>query len=207
MQITILGSNGKVGRIVTEIALEKGFRVNALVHSHSALDKHPNLKIYKGNIYDSKSLSPAISGSSAVVSCLSSWKSDKKDILSSAMTNLIPLLEKQKINRVISLTGADARAINDDLSLLHKLSHSIIQIVGKSVMADSEKHIKLLEDSELNYSVLRSPIMNSSGKVTYDLTDVRPMPWATINRNAVALAMINLLQIDDYKRRSIYIVR
>jgi putative NADH-flavin reductase len=207
MQITVFGANGRVGSIVVKLALDRGYAVQAFVHKNSNLANDQNLKIIKGDIYNLSDVKKAIKGSDVVISCLSSWGTPKKNILCSAISNIIPAMEDAKIKRLVSLTGADARAANDNLSIMHRLSHVIIKIIGRKVIEDAEKQIKLLEDSSLDYTVLRSPIMNDNGKVEYVLSDKRPLPWATVNRRAVSLAMLKLVSDQTNAGQSPFISR
>lgn len=97
----------------------------------------------------------------------------------------------------------------DNLTNLSKLTHRLLALSpAKKILEDGEKHIKLLEKSDLNWTVLRSPIMNDKGNAKeYLLTGIRPMPWKTINRYSVAIAMIEILKSGEYSKQAPYIVR
>jgi hypothetical protein len=208
MNICLLGANGRVGRLVVNEALDRGHSVVALIHNKSTLSKDKNLKIVKGDIYSQESINEVVKGSDVVISALGSWGTPKKDILSAASERVIPAITSFKVKGFISLTGADARSKHDDLSTIHRSGHSLIKIVGSKVIEDGEKHLRLLADSSISYSVIRSPIMNNWGKQEYSLVSKRPLPWATINRHAVALAMLDLAEDNKgFDRQSPYIVR
>ena len=208
MQITIFGANGKVGSLIIKIALERGYRVVAFAHKSAPRSKDPNLIVHQGDIYDALAVSSAIEGSNAVVSALGSWHTSKKDILSSGMERIIPAMKESGINRVVSLTGADTRAAGDEISLMHKFSYRGINLTNGKIIEDSEKHLQLLEASQLDWTVLRSPIMNERGDINqFKLTDRRPLPWQTINRHSVALSMVNLIVDKNYSKKAPYIIR
>lgn len=197
--IVIFGSAGRVGSLVTEYALADGHTVTAFVHRHHNLPEHQNLTLVQGDIYTSADVEKALKGTDVVLSILSSWGTPKKDVLSAAMANIIPAMKAQKISRIISLTGAEARAAGDALSIIHRLAHIGIGIgigiVGGKVLRDGEKHIELLASSGLDWTVVRSPIMRSGTSQKYRLNKHRPLPWALINREAVARAIAD--QIAD----------
>ena len=198
MRIILFGASGKIGRLVAELALERNYEVTAIVHNRTLDLKHQNLNIIKADIYNKTQLANILKNNAIIISTLSSWHTKQKDILSTAMKNIIPVAETNNITRLISLTGADARAAGDSLSFIHKLSHLGINLTNKKIMSDSESHLKLLEKSKLNWTVIRSPIMNNSGKAeNFKLSLNRPLPWQTISRSSVALSMID--QIDDKK--------
>ncbi|MEO5950285.1 MAG: NAD(P)H-binding protein [Candidatus Saccharimonadales bacterium] len=203
-QVTVFGANGKVGSLIVEELLGRDYKVVAFVHNQSALKQSDQLSIVQGDIYQAIDVEKALDGSEMVISALGSWGTPKKDILATGMSFIIPGMKKRNITKIISLTGADARAKGDKLSLLHRISHIGISIIGHKVLFDGEKHIRLLEESKLDWTVVRSPIMSSSAPVTdmYNLGDRRPAPWKTISRQLVVLSMVDLLENHTWTRRS-----
>lgn len=207
MQVTIFGANGKVGSLITTIALDRGLSVVAFSHKSTPSSNSPKLIVRHGDIYNEKDVLEALSGSSIVISALGSWHTSKKNVLSIGMEKIIPAMQEASITRIISLTGADARASGDELSFIHKISHAAIKATNGKIMRDAEIHISLLEKSMLDWTVLRSPVMNESGRSDYRLTNHRPKPWQTINRHAVALSMVDLVFDNNYSRKAPYISR
>ena len=89
------------------------------------------------------------------------------------------------------------------------LSHAPIKLgPPRKILADGEKHIRLLEESGLDWTVVRSPIMNERGDAMgFKLTDKRPAPWATVNRRSVAAGMLRLVEDRKYSRQAPFITR
>jgi putative NADH-flavin reductase len=209
MQITVFGANGRVGSLVVEQALRQGYKVTAFVHSASGLPPNPNLQVVKGDIYNAADVVAALSGSKVVISALGSWGTPKKDVLTAAMQYIIPAMQVNKRQRIISLTGADARAAGDVMTPIHQLSHVMISLSPglRKILADGEKHIELLEASDLAWTVIRSPVMNEHSEAgRCRLTSRRPLPWATINRHAVANTLVNLIDDNSYNQQAPFIV-
>ena len=63
------------------------------------------------------------------------------------------------------------------------------------MVADGEEHMAVLRASDLDWTVLRSPVMNTLGEETYKLSEKLSGATATIHRQAVAQAMVD--QISD----------
>jgi putative NADH-flavin reductase len=206
MTITVFGASGKVGSLVIEEALRRGHAVVAFAHSQSNLPQKPGLSIKQGDVHDAKAVAEAIKGSAAVISALGSWGTPSKDILSAGMQNIIPAMESSAIERLISLSGSDARAAGDDLSLIHRLSRTAFKVIAGKVLSDGEKHIQLLEASALDWTVLRSPRMSKHGG-GYQLTNKRPLPWASVGRQSVANCLVDLAEANQYARQAPYIAR
>ncbi len=132
-QITVFGASGKVGRLVVAELLGRGHNVVAFVHSQKLTEKDfvrdsvhdakatKNIRIVQGDIYNAVQVAAALSGSQAVISVLGSWGTKRKDILCSAMRAIIPAMEQQHIQRIVSLTGHDARTEGDNIDQFHIL--------------------------------------------------------------------------------------
>lgn len=210
MQVTIFGANGKVGSEVVKYILDKRQdSVVVFVHKHSAFVSGPRLKIVKGDIHSKQDVLNAVEGSDIIVSCLGSWGTKTKDILTVGMANIVEAMTNNHIKRLISLTGTDAVASGDQKSLFSSLTHALIKVSpARKILIDGENHIKIIEASNLDWTILRSPIMNTKGSdKAYTLSLVHPMPWSTVNRNSVALSIIKLLDDTAYLHQAPFITR
>ncbi len=207
MKIIVFGANGRVGSLVVKRCLEQGHNVTAFVRGNHTFQSSPNLSIVQGDIYDSSSIESAIPGHNAVISCLGSWGTPKKDILATAMRTIVPTMEAHGVQRLVSLTGSDARASGDTIDLINRITHPIFSLLAPKIMRDGEEHIQIISKSNLSWTVLRSPVMNDKGRTMYKLRDRRPKPWHTINRNAVAHALVDLAATNDHLKSSPYIYR
>lgn len=197
MNIALFGASGKVGQQVLERLLASGHHVRAFVHGTAPFEATDHLTIIKGDVHSRQDISRALESTDAVISCLGSWGTPKKDILSSAMTNIIPEMEKRGITRIISLTGSGAKAPNETLRFIDTLNRQLLLIAAGKVLLDGESHIDQLSKSDLNWTVLRSPVMTNGSSESYRLSPHAPLPTATIARRAVARAIVDQLTSDS----------
>ena len=198
MVITVFGASGKVGRLVVSEALARGYSVRAFIHRSNILTDHPLLDIMQGDIHDPSSVAQAISGSQAVISALGSWNTAQKDILTSGMQTILPIMKASGIERIVSLTGSAAHAPQEHISPARKLEHIFGSVVARRILIDGEEHIRLLRDSGVDWTVLRSPVMSASPRIFYKLSAKPPKIWETIPRKAVARAMVDQLDGASY---------
>jgi putative NADH-flavin reductase len=206
-QVTVFGANGRVGSLVVRELLTRGYIVMAFVHRSHQLPASERLKIIQGDIYNAEDVDRAIAGSTVVISVLGSWSAPKKDILTVGMTHIIASMQRHGISRIVSLTGAEARASGDDLSIVHRLMHTALRIVAGKVLTDGERHIQLLAQSGLDWTVVRSPVMSArqpSGIVN-DLTMRRPLPWQLIPRRLVVQCTVDLINDTAWLRKAPYL--
>lgn len=207
-QITVFGANGRIGSRVVKLLLSKQYKVVAFVHGQHDFDHNPNLKVIKGDIYNKSDVLKAIKGSEAVVSTLGSWGAPRKDVLTAGMNAIIPAMEAQNVHRIVTLTGSDARVPDDKPSIFHKLSHAFFGAAAPKIMLDGEEHMRLLRSSTLDWTTLRSPVMNDSGfSAEFRLRMHLPGIFATINRDAVANAVVWLAETGEYNHKAPVIYR
>lgn len=208
MQITVFGASGKVGHLVVIEALKRGHKVVGFVHSSSNLPKEKNLQIVNGDVYNPEAVVEAIKGSNAVISALGSWGTPGKDILIAGMTNIIPAMKKNKVSRVVSLTGHGANAPGDKFDVLHTISRWMLVVLAPKILHDGEKHIEQLAETDLDWTVVRSSLMEEHGNPRkFTITSKRPLPLAIIHRKAVASCLVDLAETKQYNKQAPFILR
>lgn len=205
MQVTVFGASGKVGRLVVEELVSRGYEVTVFVHEHNPFGG--DVRAVKGDIHAAADVAKAVQGSDMVVSALGSWGTKHKDIVSAGTRNIIAAMERQGIKRLVTLTGSEARDPTDKTGLFQKASHLAASLLVSKIVRDGEEHIRLLRASQLDWTVIRSPIMNNLGHKGYKLEASWLSHLRTINRQAVAQAMVDQLNDTSYFRQSPIIQR
>jgi putative NADH-flavin reductase len=205
MNITVFGATGHVGSLVVEKLLAGGHNVSAFTHGPHQFADTTRLRIISGDIHNPEDIENALSDSEAVISCLGSWHTPTKDILSAAMTSVVPIAEKHGIKRVISLTGSAACTPGDSLGIIDKLNRSMLSLIAPKILKDGEEHIRLLAESTLDWTVIRSPVMTNNDDADYRLDMNAPSPIATIPRAAVVAALVDSLEDARFIRAAPYI--
>lgn len=199
MNIVVFGASGKVGSLIINELVKRGHNVTGFVYGNNPFKDEKSLKIVIGDIKSANEVANAIKGNEVVISALGSWGTKTKDILSSGMKNIILAMEQSGVKRIVSLTGADARDKGDNPNIIQTLTHSFFGVVAGKIIKDGEDHIKLLRNSDLHWTVVRSPVMKNTGTYgKYRLSSKLPMPWDNINRKNVALAMIDLAENNGH---------
>jgi putative NADH-flavin reductase len=196
MQIPVFGAGGKVGRLVVAEALACGYTVVAFVHSHNPFEPDDNLVLRQGDVYNTDDVAAAIQGSEAVISCLGSWGTKGRDVLSRFTRSVIPAMEQQKIMRLVTLTGIGVQTHPGKLS--RTLLRAMNWLPFGKVFNDAEQHVQLLNVSSLDWTAVCSPVMNNWGGTDYRLSVRLGNPLGTINRRAVATALLEQLQSGNY---------
>ena len=84
----------------------------------------------------------------------------------------------------------------DHLNIVDRINHALLKLAAGKIVKDSEEHINVLSGSNLDWTVIRSPIMSNNQNSIYRLDLRPPSPLATIPRRAVAKALVD--QLDSY---------
>lgn len=202
MNILIFGANGNIGTRVVSSLLNDGHTVKAFVHGASHFPKHELLSVITGDVRSSKDVESALPGVDVVISTLGSWGTKSKDILSTGMQVIIPAMEKAKIQRIISLTGSGVLLPTDNAAWYDRLNPLLLQIVAPKILIDGERHIQELRKSDLDWTVVRSPVMKNGAKNGYVLSDTPPLLWKRAVRDDVAQAIVDLATSNDHVKQA-----
>jgi putative NADH-flavin reductase len=200
MKILVLGASGRLGRNVVTGLLGQGNQVRAFIHSENLLVPHSELELIHGDVHDRIVVEDAVRGVDAVIATLGSATSPLKDVSSSAMRNLIPAMTLSGIRRIVSVTGSAAWREGEQDSPhphLRARREQLMRAIPELVL-DGEKHIRLLENSELHWTVIRAPMLQGEPKRSY-LLSVEPPPPSTLSSYlAAATAVVDQLKSDKW---------
>ncbi len=202
MKVVVFGASGRVGSRVVELLLAEGREVFAVVHTHDIFQGTPHLHVRQLDIHDAKAVADVLADADAVISTLSNWGSEHGDVLAAAMRAIIPAMDAAGVKRIVSLTGNAAFTADDEPTLVQKANRAMLSKVAPKVLADGEAHMAILKESDLDWTVIRSPVMNGLGSESYKLKKELSGGAATINRQAVAKAMVAQLQDGTWLRQT-----
>ncbi len=201
--ILILGSTGKVGQLLTKKLLEKKYFVTALVRNPNKLTIHSsNLKIIQGDVSISKDLAIALNNVDAVISVLGHGFRTPFPIQERTMEVLIPAMEDKKIKRLITITGSDLLVEGDEYPLYAKLQRKLFSMVDPYRMNDAVNQQKILEKSNLDWTVIRTPVHSNAKRTRANITNKKPYLWQTIARATVVEFIADCIESSDYIRKS-----
>jgi putative NADH-flavin reductase len=200
MRILVLGASGRLGRHIVDGLLDRGHSVRAFIHNENVLASHGALEVFQGDVHDPAAISEAVRGVGAVVSALGSAAAPIKDIASSAIKNLMPAMAASGVRRIVSATGSAAWREQERASphpYLLARRERLMQVIPELVI-DGEKHMSLLEDSGLDWIVVRAPQMQGDPSRNYVLSPEPPSPYTISSYLAVATAMVDQLVLDEW---------
>lgn len=202
MKVIVFGASGKVGRLIVSELVKRGYRITAIVFKEDNMEFPKGVRVLQLDVHDELLVREAIKGHEIVISALGSWGTKTKDVLSAGMKSIIPAMKHWNIRRIISLTGADSRFSEDQPPLTSRLARPVLKLIAPKILADGEKHIQLLAESTLQWTVIRSPIMKDGDIQAYKLNNHGCNVWESITRASVVKAMADEIENDQHIRQA-----
>ena len=158
MKIVVFGASRGVGLKVVEQALEAGHTVTAFVRTPSKFTvQHPNLTVCQGDSLDAAAVEKAIAGQDAVISALGPTRPPVPGMMETSARNIVAAMKKHGVRRLVSTTGAGVRQPEDKPQLADHLIGFLLNLLAKSVVLDSAANVKVIQSSDLDWTVVRFP--------------------------------------------------
>lgn len=161
MKIVVFGASRGIGFEIVKQALEAGHNVTAFVRSPEKFTlKHANLSVYQGDSMDAVAVERAITGQEAVTSALGPTRPPVPHMMETSAKNIVSAMKKHGVRRLISTTGARVRQPEDKPKMVDYFIGFLLNLLAKDVVLDSAKNVKVIQGSDLYWTVVRLPRLN-----------------------------------------------
>lgn len=177
MDIAIFGANGPTGRLLTAQALAEGHRVAAFTRNPGSFPlRHPGLRVVGGDVLDPAAVDGAVAGQHVVLSTLGAGYSRKPiAVYSQGTANIIAAMDRHGLKRLVcvSSTALDLHPQQEGGVLFRKvLEPFIINVVGRTLYDDMRRMERLVADSQLAWTVIRSGgLFETAGVTRYEVAE------------------------------------
>jgi putative NADH-flavin reductase len=158
-KIALFGASGKTGHHFLQAALNKGYKVKALVRNPTSFTvRHPNLEVIKGDVLNEEDVSETIKSCHVVVSLFGHVKDSPEWLQTNGTKNIIAAMNNQQVNKIISLSGGGLPYPEKDKpKFADKAIRFIMKIAVPKILNDAIAHHKVLATSGLNWIIVRGP--------------------------------------------------
>jgi putative NADH-flavin reductase len=158
MRLTVFGASGRTGRLLVQQALDAGHNVVAFVRDSTKLSlQSERLTIVQGDVLNAADVEKAVNGSDAVLSTLGQSKGSPKDLQTVATRNMVAAMEKYRVSRLVSLTGAGVDAPEDQPKLINNIIKFALKTLSGVVLQDALGHVEVIKGSNLDWVIVRGP--------------------------------------------------
>ncbi len=212
-KLLILGSTGRTGKYLLVEALARGFEVNILVReAKKTTITSEKLRIFEGTPSNKEDLAKALQGCTHVLSALNiSRNSDfpwsglrtPKDFLEKTIQNLIDLSKTNPIKNVIVISAWGVAETRNYIPSWFRWMIDFSNI--KYGYQGHEQQEKILQNSDLNYVIIRPVALINSEKLKSIIVTKNnfPKPNLLISRKNVAGFMLDLLEKESLNNQVI----
>ncbi len=159
LHIIIFGAGGRIGKLLTQQALDDGYYITGFVQDRQSLAgiSHERLHIYEGDATQRADVNTALPGHDVVISVLGHSRHTPVEMQSDAMRVITHAMQEHKIKRIVSLTGVGVFNAMDSPTILDRFFVSVLMFLQPKRIQDGIKHVQVLKDGDRDWVVLRTP--------------------------------------------------
>jgi putative NADH-flavin reductase len=158
MRLAILGANARTGRLLVQQALDADHDVTAFLRQPDTYPiRHAHLALVKGDSTDAAEVARAIVGADAVLNTIGPVKDAPDGLMQQTAANIVAGMKASGVQRLIYLTGAGVKDPKDPPSLGASVMVPLMKLMAGKVLADSEAGARLVQASDLQWTVVRAP--------------------------------------------------
>ncbi|MGO4879177.1 NAD(P)-dependent oxidoreductase [Pedobacter psychrotolerans] len=161
LKIALIGATGKAGTYILKALLAQKFGVKALVRNPEKLQiHHASLEIVTGDVKDVEKVHTFIKGCDIVVSALGTGQpASEKTIFTQSTSNILTAMKAIDLKRYIVITGINIDSPADEKDAKTQFATQWMYDNYPVSTADRQKEYDLLIDSDLDWTLIRLPLI------------------------------------------------
>jgi putative NADH-flavin reductase len=187
MRVVVLGTTGRTGRIVAELALVRGHDVAAPVRHEPESPLDPRVRVTVLDLRDQDAIAPELAGADAVVSAIGPITGVTVTEVSEATQAVVDAMIRAGVRRIVA--AANGKVLTTD------------EVIGEyaNVAAEHRRDAAILGASGLDWTLLAAPFLTddpATGNVT-TAVDGKP-PARSLTRGDFAATLLDALTHDEW---------
>lgn len=201
MKIAVIGASGRSGRYFVDAAINAGLLVRAGVRNTSSLSRRDGLEIIHCDVTSKNDLDNLIKSCQVVVSLIGHVKGSPGLLQTNMTENIVYIMKKQGIKRLVSLTGTGVRQPGDKITFMDRVLNFGVSVVDPARVFDGQKHFDLIKKSGLDWTVIRVLKLQNTKPKLYKLTLNGPAKLI-VSRQEVANAIVEVIQKNKFIKKA-----
>lgn len=147
MRVVVLGTTGRTGSIVADLALDRGMDVVALVRHEPEPPLDPRVAVTVVDLRDQDAIAPELAGADAVVSAIGPVTGVTVTQVSEATQAVVDAMTRAGVRRVVA--AANGKVFTDD------------EVTGEyaNVAAEHRRDAAILAASGLDWTIVAAPFL------------------------------------------------
>ena len=204
-KIAVLGGGGRTGKYLVNQLINSGFQLKVLLrHPEQFLIQSQQIEIVKGDATHPESIHQLVEGCEAIISVVGQRPGEPL-VACRATQNLLDAMNEFGIKRLISLAGLNVDAPSDRKGQETLMATEWMKANFPEIHADRQKSYELLEQSSLDWTLVRVPIIEfqeASGDLAVNLEDCLS---GKINAGSLAVFLVEQLFDESYYRKAPFV--
>lgn len=190
MRIAILGASGRTGTYLVKRALEAGHDVVAFARTTKKIGMtNERLTVVELDLAQddaARRLAASLGGTDAIISTLGPDTKGKPAVMVKAAEAALSAAHAAPVNRLIWMTGAGVQLAGDPPSFVRSIVRGIMTLVAGEVLRDSEEAARRIVASDLDWTVVRAPMLNDEAPTGRLFASTVPPRPAALSRDEIA---------------------
>jgi putative NADH-flavin reductase len=204
-KIAIIGGTGKAGKYLIGQLINQGYQIKALTRNPDKLSLTSSLvEKITGDARNYESIYTLIQGCDAVISTIGPSRKEP-DTCSIVTGNVIQAMQTLNIKRYIELAGLAIDAPSDKKGFMTNLLANIMKLFFPRIIADRQKGYRLLSESDLEWTLVRSSMIELTDAKRLVKTSLIDSPGRKVSSTDLALFLIDQLSDDRFIKKSPFI--
>ncbi len=205
MNLLIFGATGGTGLELVAQALAQSHTVTAFVRNPAVLKTRfshspANLRIVTGDILQREPIDAAMAGQDAVLSTLGTKVLRANTIISDGTRNIIGSMQQFGVKRLIVETSIGVGDSKEQMSFF--FGKIFLPIVLKNMFADKEVQEQIIQQSELDWTIIRPGRLTNGIKTSTYRSGLDKKISGKISRADVADFMLRQLFEPTYRQKT-----
>lgn len=197
MKIAVIAAQGRSGQAFVSEALAAGHSVNAGIRGDSPFSKNSNLTTFQCDATNKGQVTQLIGRCDAVVSLIGHVKGSDDFVQTQATKTIVTAMEVAGVNRFVSLTGTGVWVPGDRFERILNVMNVLSRKVGVKRFDDGIAHVKVLEASKVDWTVVRVLMLTDGEPGTFKLKSHGSAKVPTPRRE-VARAILQVLRDNSF---------
>lgn len=208
-KILVFGATGGTGRQLVDQALELGYDVTAFVRDTLRLERnHAHLHVVHGDMLDAESVDSALAhGFDAVISALGTYHRKPNTDLSEGTSKIVSAMQRHGVRRLLVVSSLGS---GDSAGQGNFWARLVQRLFIKEVLADKTRQESVVQNSNLEWTIVRPPQLLATNRVCDDLvtwSGPRPPKKVTwkVTRASLAKFLLDTLEASEHSGAAVNI--
>ncbi|MEP4146530.1 MAG: NAD(P)H-binding protein [Halioglobus sp.] len=202
--IALLGGTGMAGGHILQRSLEQGYQVRLLSRSPEKLAYlGDRVTVVPGDARDQAAIDKLLAESDVVISAIGPGSNSKSaiDLTTTVTRNVLAAMERNQLDRYILVSGAGVVMPGDQRSPGGWLMRQLVKLRYNTLLKDRQAEYELLSKSEVNWTLVRCPLIESSSFQREPVTSLLSPGSFHLKAGELSHFVIDQIESNKYSRQ------